>query len=56
MIINEFALLEFLRWWSIKGQVEVVEHIPGAVVDVHLAHAGSFHHGVEGDEVFFDEA
>jgi tetratricopeptide (TPR) repeat protein len=26
------------------------------VVDVHLAHPSTFHHGVEGDEVFFDEA
>ena len=40
----------------IEGQVEVEEHIPGAVVDVHFAHASSFHHAVEGREVFFDEA
>ena len=26
------------------------------MVDVHLAHPSTFHHGVEGREVFFDEA
>ena len=31
------------------------EDVAGAVVNVHLAHPGAFHHRVEGDEVFRDE-
>ena len=33
-----------------------MENVPRSVVDVNLTHAGSFHHAVEGGEVFFDEA
>jgi len=45
-----------LRWPRIKRQFVVAEDVAGAVVDVHLAHLGAFHHGVQRDEVLFDEA
>ena len=53
---NVLIARKFLRRWRVEGKVEVEENIPGAVVNVHLVHAGSLHHSVEGDEVFFDEA
>lgn len=50
----ESALL--FRRRCVEGEPEVAENGPGALVDVHLAHPGAFHHGVEGREVLFDEA
>jgi hypothetical protein len=37
-------------------QVEVVERVPGPVVEVPLAHPGALHCGVEREEVALDEA
>ncbi len=37
-------------------QVEVVERVPGPVVEVPLAHPGAFQHGVERAEIALDEA
>ena len=35
-----------LSWRYIERQLEGEKHIPGAVVDVHLAHACKFQHAV----------
>lgn len=32
-----------------------MENLPRAIEDVHLAHAGAFHRGVQRNKVAFDE-
>jgi hypothetical protein len=55
-IYSDETAWDFASNLPVARQGQIMENVPGAVVDVHYAHAGKFQHAIEWSEVFFNEA